>query len=307
MPEIYAVGGGKGGTGKSVFSTLLGRAFAEEEMSTVLIDGDLGGANLHSLLGMNYPRVSLVDFLMRRVKSLDDLMLLTSNRNVRLVSGAGEVLGMANLKATVKAKLIRHIRSLDVERVVLDLGAGSSFNVLDLFLSVDKHVVVVSPEPTSLQNVYEFLKFSVGRLLHTRFSRLEVLTPFIRRFNVPDQEKGLSTVPELLDAVAPVSRRLAGEIKSVVNNFRPYVVANMVESAAEAGKYYSAIESTSMRYLMVKTVFAGSIFRSRELVDAIKRRESLLSMKLGMNNYPLMKIRSALRSRPGELPAVSGH
>lgn len=303
MAEVYAVAGGKGGVGKSVVSIMLTRIFAADKIRTVLIDGDFGSANLHTLLGMNYPKKSLVDFLTKSEKRLDDVMLMTSDKYVQLICGAGEVLGMANLKSTIKAKLIRHIRALEADRVVLDLGAGSSFNVLDLFLTADKHVIVVSPEPTSLQNVYEFLKFAVGRLLHTRYAKNQKLEPFIKRFIVPDHEKGLCTVPELIKSIQACDRQLAHKVAQTIENFRPYVVINMADSQTEAIKYYNAIEATARRYLKLTTVHAGTIFRGMEILTAIKTRESLLTAKLGVNNYPVIKIKSALDSEPGKLAA----
>ena len=303
MAEVYAIAGGKGGAGKSVVSIMLSRVFAADKIRTVLIDGDLGGANLHTLLGMKYPKKSLVDFLTKNEKSLNDVMIMTSDKYVQLVSGAGEVLGMANLKSTMKAKLIRHIRALEADRVVLDLGAGSSFNVLDLFLTADRHVLVVSTEPTSLQNVYEFLKFAVGRLLHTRYAKNKELAPFIKRFIVPDHESGLRTVPELIKTIQAYDRQLANKVANVIELFRPYVVINMADGQTEALKYYNAIEATARRYLKLTTVHAGTIFRGMEILTAIKSRESLLTAKLGVNNYPVIKIKSGLSDEPEKLAA----
>ncbi|MFQ5431815.1 MAG: P-loop NTPase [Nitrospinota bacterium] len=297
MAEIFAVAGGKGGSGKSVLSILLSRAFAGDEMHTVLIDGDLGGANLHTLLGMNYPTTSLTDFLTKSKPNLEDVMMMTNDKYVRLICGAGDVLGMANLKSTVKAKLIRHLHSLEADRVVLDLGAGSSYNVLDLFLAADRHILVVSTEPTSLQNVYEFLKFSVGRLLHTLYAKNVNLAPFIKRFVTPVREKGLHTVPELLKEISAFDKPTGVKVAEDIDGFRPIVIINMADSQTEALKYYNAIESTGKRYLKIKTRLAGTIFRGNEIRDAIKQRESLLTVKLGVNNYPLVQINTELKYR----------
>ena len=295
MAEIFAVAGGKGGSGKSVLSIMLSRAFAADELHTVLIDGDLGGANLHTLLGMNYPTSSLTDFLTRREPNLEDVMMMTNDKYVRLICGAGDVLGMANLKSTVKAKLIRHMKSLEADRVVLDLGAGSSYNVLDLFLAADRHILVVSTEPTSLQNVYEFLKFSVGRLVHTLYAKNVNLAPFIKRFVTPDTEKGLHTVPELLKEVSAFDKKAGIQLAEDIDRFRPIVIINMAESQAEALKYYNAIEATGKRYLKIQTRLAGTIFRGNEIRNAIKERVSLLTVKLGVNNYPLVQINGELK------------
>ena len=65
-PQIWAIGGGKGGIGKSVLSILIAMALAEKGEETVVIDGDLGGANLHTFMGIRTPGRTLNDFIDRR-------------------------------------------------------------------------------------------------------------------------------------------------------------------------------------------------------------------------------------------------
>ncbi len=63
VPKIWAVGGGKGGTGKSVVSAILAFWLARMGKRTVLIDVDLGGANIHTLMGIKSPPRSINDFI----------------------------------------------------------------------------------------------------------------------------------------------------------------------------------------------------------------------------------------------------
>ena len=85
-------------------------------------------------------------------------MVQTSVPNLWLVSGNQALLEMANPKHSQKEMLFRHIRGLDVDDVLLDLGAGSAFNVLDFFLLARRGLVVVTPEPTAIENAEHFLK-----------------------------------------------------------------------------------------------------------------------------------------------------
>src|SRR4051794_40385321 len=75
--RILAVGGGKGGIGKSLVSANLSIALAQRGASVVVVDADLGGANLHSCLGVAQPQVSLSDFIDRRVQRLEDVAVET--------------------------------------------------------------------------------------------------------------------------------------------------------------------------------------------------------------------------------------
>ena len=292
MGTVYAVAGGKGRIGKSVISILFGRACSLSGKQTVLVDADLGGANLHTLLGMIYPSRSLVDFLMKRNCSLEETLLTTKDKNIRMISGTGEILGAANLQATVKNKLIRHIKGLDADCIILDLGSGSSFNVLDFFIAADRHLLVVSTEPTSLQNVYEFLKLCVERILHKSFYKEEPMKKYISRFIFPNEDDGISTISELLELVGKKSGKMSEEIAATIAAFQPHLVVNMADDQAEAKRYFSAVEKTAWRYLKTKVTFVTAILRTNDIQKTIKRRQSLLTMKMGSNYSQVMKIKA---------------
>src|SRR5258705_13591767 len=96
--RIWAVGGGKGGVGKSVVTSSLAAAMAGLGRRCVVIDADLGAANLHTLLGAARPKVTLSHFLTGEVESLADTMAQTSVPNLWLISGNQALLEMANPK-----------------------------------------------------------------------------------------------------------------------------------------------------------------------------------------------------------------
>lgn len=162
-PRVWAVGGGKGGVGKSVVATNLAVRVAQLGHRVVIVDGDLGGANLDTLLGCERPTRSLTQFFDREVERLADVACPTELPNLSLVAGDSDGLGAANPVHAQKLKLIRHLRSLPCDLVVVDLGAGTSFNTLDLYLAADLGLVVTTPEPTALQNAFAFIKTAMLR------------------------------------------------------------------------------------------------------------------------------------------------
>jgi len=167
-PRVWAFGGGKGGVGKSVVAANVAVTMARQGQRVVLVDGDLGGANLDTLLGCDRPRKTLSHFFDRTVADLADVAVTTSVEGLTLVSGDGECLGAANPVHAQKLKLIRHLRTLPCDLVVIDLGAGTSFNTLDLYLAADVGVVVTTGEPTSLQNCFAFIKTATQRHVEQR-------------------------------------------------------------------------------------------------------------------------------------------
>ena len=168
--KLWSVGGGKGGVGKSIVTLGLAVCLAEMGKKVILIDGDLGGANLHTLLGVRFPEVSLEDFLLRRVSRLEDTVIFTSIENISLISGADDILGAANPTYSQKLRLVQQIEELGADFVLLDLGAGTSFNTLDLFNHSPGKIAMLTGMVTSLQNVYGFIKSALFRKLSREFA-----------------------------------------------------------------------------------------------------------------------------------------
>src|SRR5216684_1690974 len=116
---IWSVGGGKGGIGKSVATANMGVALAQKGKSVILVDADLGGANLHIYFGIKHPPQSLGDFLKGRSQSLEEVAIPTGVPGLRLISGASEILGMANPAYAQKLKLISHIKNLNADYILV--------------------------------------------------------------------------------------------------------------------------------------------------------------------------------------------
>jgi len=199
------LGGGKGGIGKSLVASNLGVLLSQMGRRVVLVDADLGGANLHTCLGIPPPQKTLSDFVSRKVSDLSDVVTPTSIERLGLISGAMDFLGAANPKYTQKLRLLREIARLDVDNVIIDLGGGTGFNILDFFLIADHGVLTVVPEPTSIENAYRFIKAAYYRRLKT----LEMswnLRPLVEEAMNDRSTKGLKTPADLDDMRAALGQ-----------------------------------------------------------------------------------------------------
>jgi flagellar biosynthesis protein FlhG len=136
--KIWAVGGGKGGVGKSLVTANTSICLALMGYKVVTVDLDLGGANMHTCLGIPIPEKTLSDYISKKVGDINDLVVSTPIKNLKIISGAQDELGMANLRQMHKNKILSKLGELDADYVLLDLGAGTSFNTLDFFISADK-------------------------------------------------------------------------------------------------------------------------------------------------------------------------
>ena len=158
MPTIYPIGGGKGGVGKSFVAASLGTLLAGSGQSVALVDLDLGAANLHTFLGLPAPEGGLNRFLDKTEPRLERVAVGTHVDNLFLISSSNCSMEIANLFHAQKIKLINAILKLPFDYVLLDLGAGTNFNILDFFLVSQQGVFICTPEPTSIENAFRFIK-----------------------------------------------------------------------------------------------------------------------------------------------------
>jgi len=278
VPIIWAVGGGKGGVGKSVVSTILAFWLARIGKRTVLIDVDLGGANLHTLLGIKSPPRTVNDFIARKFGSLEEICIDTGAKNLRLISGSSEVLSLANPHFSQKVKLINHFSKLDADYVVIDLGAGTSFNVLDFFLAAHEKIMVLTPEPTSIQNAYIFVRNAVYRKLSRLSSKNPSLQALVKIAMDPKNELKVGTIKELLEFIQESSGKdVVAPIEKEIGEIRPAVITNMVKDNKEknAGRI---VQIVAEKYLMIQSTNLGSVFHDRQVSSMVSDMVPLINL-----------------------------
>jgi len=271
---VIAVGGGKGGIGKTLLTANLGICFAKNKWRVVLVDADLGGSNLHTCLGIDFPEVSLSDFVGRRVDRIEDVIVETGIEGLRLISGAQDFLGSANIKYTQKLRVLKQIFKIDTEVVLMDLGSGTSFNVLDFFLASDLGIVVMAPEPTSLENSYRFIKSAFYRLLRHR----EKNAPFskiIEEAMESRNEKGIRTPYDLIREVSKLDPEKGDIYRAWMQAFRPLLVINQIreEDDAELGQ---AVRTACRKYFGIDLDYMGHIDYSDDVWQSIRNRTLLM-------------------------------
>ena len=162
--RILSVGGGKGGIGKSLISANLGIALARRGQRVVLVDADLGGANLHTTLGLELPRRTLSDFIERQGGAARGRGHARPASRTSAWSPARSTTSRPPRPSTPRrCGCCATSRRMDVDYAILDLGAGTHTNVLDFFLVSDHGVLVLVPEPTAVENAYRFVKAAFWR------------------------------------------------------------------------------------------------------------------------------------------------
>jgi flagellar biosynthesis protein FlhG len=287
-PQVWAIGGGKGGTGKSLVAASLGIHLAQMGRRVILVDGDLGAPNLHTVLGLDPPPLALSDFVKRRFESIETVVSDTGVPRLSLVSGARNSLDIESLKHFQKTRLLRVLMSLPADVVLLDLGAGTSLNVLDLFSLADRGLLVILPEPTSVENCYRFLKAAFLRRLHHLGRTLGYQSIIDLVMEHRDQaDDGRPT--EILDEIARIDSSAAAALSSHVESFVPHLVLNQVRSHEDTALGES-MAWVSGRFIRIPMRFAGAIPYDPTLVQCVKGRRPYLS------EYPRTRTAEMLRA-----------
>jgi flagellar biosynthesis protein FlhG len=162
LGKVVAVTSGKGGVGKTFVSANLAAALAKRGMRVLVLDADLGLANLDVVLNL-YPKVTLHDVFQGKA-TLDEAIVKAPGGFSVLLAGSGMV-EYSRLTPEVRNEFL-HIMSGLVPRydiVLLDTGAGISDVVLFAVSLASEVIVVATPEPTSLTDAYATIKVLVGQ------------------------------------------------------------------------------------------------------------------------------------------------
>ena len=166
--RAIAVTGGKGGVGKTNISVNLGVAAAEMGQKVMLLDADLGLANIDVILGL-HPEYDL-SHVMRGERGLDEI-LVEGPAGLKLVPGASGLQSLAELSPAEHTGLIRAFSELaaDTELLIIDTAAGISDTVLSFSRAAHEIVVVVCDEPASITDAYAIIKLLNRDYGHQRF------------------------------------------------------------------------------------------------------------------------------------------
>jgi flagellar biosynthesis protein FlhG len=267
--QIWAIAGGKGGIGKSFVTANLGIALCERGKKVIVVDADLGGANLHTLLGIPQPPMSLDNFIRGGMRSMKGLLTETGIPNLQLIAGAHDILALGNPKQSQKQKIMRHIYSLDADHIILDLATGMAPHVFDLFLISENGILLVTPEPTSLENAYQFIRgVFFQRWMHMATDNaIKKLIEVAMDANNPE---GIRTPFDLLARVEKVDSEAGKMFRKGMQDFRPRLILNQARNRKEA-EFGFAVRSVCRKYFGLELSYLGYILYDHNVYLSVQR------------------------------------
>ncbi len=154
--RIITVASGKGGVGKTNLSTNLAIAYGRIGKKVVLMDADLGLANVNVVMGI-IPKYNLYH-LIRKQKTMREIIMDT-NYGIQIVAGASGFAKIANLSDEERDNFIQEISALsNADVIIIDTSAGVSSNVMGFVAAADDAIIVTTPEPTAITDAYGLIK-----------------------------------------------------------------------------------------------------------------------------------------------------
>jgi flagellar biosynthesis protein FlhG len=236
----------------------------------VAVDADFGGANLNAVFGSKQPDATIKDFLEARTDSLESLLFTpTPLENLFLISGAPGSYGQANLPYGQKLKLIRHLRRLDANFVVLDLGAGSHFNVLDLFLAADMALVLVNPDPLSILEGYDFVRHCLFRKLAVGLRKHKEAAAVLSAQGRIETYRSAEPFETQRKAIADKDPAAGECVDALQRSFAPSLLINKLMDPADVAECL-AVQVAAQELLGVNMDYVGCVHFDETVLRSVR-------------------------------------
>ena len=277
-PRVIAVGGGKGGVGKTVVSTMLGICLSNMGKSTIILDADLTGGNLHGYLNILDPEMTLVHFLERETYNLNDLALETAFDNLKIIPVSQGHFSTMQMKYWEKQKLLRNIRKLDADYVILDLGAGTSFTTIDFYLNADDALLVATCDPLSVYDAYGFIRASVFRQLLRTFRHWPEFLNELKLCGDLSKGKNVKSLHSQLYELKNIPKSWKLLIERRIEQLRPKIILNMVEKN-DSHSELQALRLSVKELLNVNLEHWGNIRMDHNVSGAVRNLRPDLLLK----------------------------
>jgi len=274
-PYIIALASGKGGVGKSFLAVNIAVHLSGLGKNVILMDADLGGANLHSLLGMNFAQYQPRFHSLEKINDLNQFLMDSGLKNLRLLSLAKERANIASLSYIEMLKIKKGLESLTADFLVIDTPCGTSLNSLDLFLLSPHGLLITTADPLSIENLFNYIK----RLILRKIKKSDGI-PKAEELIKEWMALPASSNNNLIDVyiqTAPSSKRKVVEegIKTALADFEPNMVINIANTPEDRELGFS-IQRMVAHYFGIYVEYLGYIEEDKLVKESILERKPLL-------------------------------
>jgi flagellar biosynthesis protein FlhG len=258
-PYFIPIASGKGGVGKSLLAANLAFALANAGHSVVAIDLDLGGSNLYSYLGLENKYAGIGDYLVSKKGKLKDYLVQTNIPGLKYLAADHRITFLANITYAQKVKLINEIKNIPADYIVIDLGAGTTFNTLDYFDFSTNGLVVTTFERPSVLNTLSFIKNFIHRVVSKEIKQNHIINTDINKAYKNITGDDYLTINNIIDIINKVDDGLASKIVNIIRSYQPRIIFNRGEHPDQL-EVINHMQPSIMKYLSVDLCFFGFLF-----------------------------------------------
>ena len=267
--QIITLGGGKGGIGKSIMCTNLAVGMALSGQKVVLMDGDFGASNLHALLGISHPPYGFQDLFTNSRLDPESLLIETGIDNLKFISSAGDNPGSANIDPERVQTIISFLKQLKAHTVILDLGPGTSFNVLDFFNIHDQCIVMSTPEVTSVMKTFSFVRAALFRKISLHLKDAPELQRLVDHSHPSQADVETCTIDILRENIKKVDGSQTEEVEKIIRSFKPEVIINRVRNKKDL-QTGDNLTNLVKKFLDVDLKYLGHVIESDQVRDSVE-------------------------------------
>lgn len=270
--KLLAVGGGRGGAGKSLVAQGLAVYFAQLGKTVALVDCDPTGANLHTQFGLSaHAQPPLLD---GGEGELAKSLVATSVPGLSILPAPHDAVEPPlQLRAGRKTRWLARLKALPVDYLVVDVGPGHGTLAIDTMLAADVAVCVAVPEPPAIEATYRFVRAAYRQRLRRALARDRFRLSLVDR--VLKEIGRLPSPIELIRALWRVDRGLAEIAWAEAHRMRMYLVVNQTRVRTDL-ELANSMSALCKRHYGVTLDELGFIEHDDTVWLSVRRRKPLL-------------------------------
>ena len=228
-----------------------------------------GASNLHALLGISHPPYGFQDLFTNSRLDPESLLIETGIDNLKFISSAGDNPGSANIDPERVQTIISFLKQLKAHTVILDLGPGTSFNVLDFFNIYDQCIVMSTPEVTSVMKTFSFVRAALFRKISLHLKDAPELQRLVDHSHPSQADVETCTIDILRENIKKVDGSQTEEVEKIIRSFKPEVIINRVRNKKDL-QTGDNLTNLVKKFLDVDLKYLGHVIESDQGRDSVE-------------------------------------
>jgi flagellar biosynthesis protein FlhG len=266
--EIVVIASSKGGVGKSIISSSIAYYLTQYNKSVTLVDLNLASPGLHTFFSIKEPYKTYKQLISQPNTDLNELASETSIKNLNLICGCSNTLGMAENAEYIAKRLFESANKLSSDFVIFDMGSGLNTIEANLFLMANTGILVGTPEPATIAENFSFLKLCVLQRLEQIYKGQNEKINIIKQASL-NNNANISS--KIISLIKNLSRKTDTRYYNQLLDFSPSYLLNMVHDDSDY-PYATAIEVAIKENFGLELEQMGAIPFCKQMRTSLKSK-----------------------------------